>query len=49
MVWNKGLSGNPDSPNYDSRLKWCYGENNPAKRSEVKEKIRISKLGDKKW
>jgi len=47
MVWNKGLSGNPDSPNYDPRLKWCYGKNNPAKRPEVKEKIRQSKLGNK--
>jgi len=39
VVWNKGLSGNPDSPNYDPRLAWNVGENNPAKRPEVRTKL----------
>ena len=38
-AWNKGLSANPNSPNYDSRLAWCLGDLNPSKRPEVKAKI----------
>jgi hypothetical protein len=37
--WNKGLSGNPDSPNYDQRLDFMVGNNNFAKKPEVKAKI----------
>jgi len=41
--WDKGISGNPDSPNYDPRLDYMMGENNPAKRPEVREKISKNK------
>lgn len=38
-TWNKGLSGNPISPNYDSRLDYLFGERNPAKKSESRKKL----------
>lgn len=39
VVWNKGLSGDPKSPNYDPRLDWMMGDNNPSRRPEVKKKL----------
>jgi hypothetical protein len=59
VSWNKGLSANPNLPNFDPRLlsiaeaakkqnrEFMEGEKNPAKRPEVRKKISESKKGDK--
>lgn len=51
-AWNKNKSGYPSSPNYDPRLDYMVGDDNPSKRTGVKEKIRVKakqRFEDEEW